>query len=616
LEAAFFLRMSFSLRFYSLSRFLVGFLTSKAAFVGAFAADWKAPEQGWTRPPQTAEVAELARTAERVGWPEVGARVLGGSLVAYGNSPADAERIYPWLLIGRWSTLWGESEADFIPRWVDAVNHARVGHRNMAVSYLPQPQALGVLLRPEFKFWLLTHTSFSQSFFELLSPCDYLPQVLAILDHLHQSDPLAFETYAQLALAIALVYDVPPPPGWPHGQVSETVLPRRLPEARELFDFFVKADRSGRLLQRVAHLKAAELIFLVDIAVSFDELTWAQSSVRMPLAELANTYSAVPYRHDRVDANRFDWGGQNYLLPDILSTGGICVDQAYFATQCAKARGVPSMIFRGSGLDGRHAWFGFLDGNRRWQLDAGRIAEQKLITGLAHNPQTWGDLSDHELRFLSDGFRMAPRFYQAQVHEAFARCFLDTGDAVSARKAARLAVNYESRHVTAWEVLLLALEREGAPAKTTEVALREAALAFQQYPDLNLRYGLLLTKSLRTRGETSAADHEERVLARKHQGARADLSFEQAMSELTRAMETQPSFEQMRLFRSVVDQFGPGSGIAFFDAVVRPFVSHLAVAGKQAEATRALGHARLVLAPTPDSQLDREMSELARRHRL
>lgn len=588
----------------------------QAGLAVGFAADWKAPEQGWTRPPQNDEVVEIARTAERAGWSEMGGRILGGSLAAYAKSPADAERILPWLLIGRWSALWGESETDFIPRWVDAVNQARVGHRNMAVSYTPQPQALGVSLRPEFKLWLLTHTSFSQSFFELLSPCDYLPQVLAILDHLHQSDPLAFETYAQLALALALVYDVPPPPGWPHGQVSEAVLPRRLPDAREVFDFFVKADRSGRLLQRVAYLKASELIFLVDVAASFDELNWAQSSVRTPLAELAATYVAVPYRHDRVDANRFDWIGQSYLLPDIISTGGICVDQAYFATQSAKARGVPSMIFRGAGLDGRHAWFGFLDGNRRWQLEAGRIAEQKLITGLAHNPQTWGDLSDHELRFLSDGFRMAPRFYQAQVHEAFARCFLDTGDAPSARKVARVAVNYESRHVAAWDVLLSALEREGAPAKTTEVALREAALAFQQYPDLNLRYGFLLTKSLRARGETSAADHEERVLARKHQGARADLSFEQAMNELTRAMETQPSFEQMRLFRGVVDQFGPGSGIAFFDAVVRPFVSHLALTGKLAEAARALSHARLVLAPTRDSQLDREMAELARRHRL
>ena len=45
-------------------------------------------------------------------------------------------------------------------------------------------------------------------------------------------------------------------------------------------------------------------------------------------------------------------------LPLILQEGGLCVDQAYFAAMVGKAKGVPTLLFRGAGLDGR----GLLDG--------------------------------------------------------------------------------------------------------------------------------------------------------------------------------------------------------------------------------------------------------------
>ena len=577
---------------------------------------WELPPAWLTREPGSAEAAELARAAEREGWRAVGEATIKGALAGYERAPDRSARVYDWLLIGRWAETFGEKENSFIPRWIEAIDRARVGHPNMARTYEAADRGLGDRLRPDFIAWLLTHRTFAESFFELLSPCDYLPTVLSTLERLHRADPIAFETYAQLALAIALVYDVPPPPGWPHGQVGPRALPRRLPDPQAAFDFLVKSDRAGRLLQRIAYLNASELKFLVDLAAPFEELAWAQNSLRVSLAQLPTTYVSVVYRHDRVAANAFDWAGPAYTLPQILETGGICVDQAYFATQSAKARGVPTMIFRGAGLDGRHAWFGFLDGNRRWQLDAGRIAEQKLVTGLAHDPQTWGDLSDHAIQFLSDGFRLSPRFRQALVQGAFASRYLAAGDAPAAIRAARRAVNFESRHVDAWETLFAAFDAARSEPKAIEAALREASLAFQRYPDLNSRFSLRLTASLRARGETSAADHEDRMLARKHQGERNDLSFDQAMSELSRALGTQSLFEQLRVYRTVVDQFGRGEGIAFFDKVVRPFVTHLAQAGKSADAARALGYARTVLVPAPDSQLDREMVELAKLLRL
>ena len=48
---------------------------------------------------------------------------------------------------------------------------------------------------------------------------DFRQGVFQILNDLHRRDPAKFKTYAHLALAIAVVYDLPPPPYWPHGQV-------------------------------------------------------------------------------------------------------------------------------------------------------------------------------------------------------------------------------------------------------------------------------------------------------------------------------------------------------------------------------------------------------------
>ncbi|MBL9208338.1 MAG: hypothetical protein JNN01_24855, partial [Opitutaceae bacterium] len=313
---------------------------------------------------------------------------------------------------------------------------------------------------------------------------------------------------------------------------------------------------------------------------------------------------------ERVASNEMMWPGRRYDLATVIEQGGICVDQAYVATQCGKARGVPTMIFRGAGLDGRHAWFGFLDGNRRWQLDAGRFAEQQFVTGLAHDPQTWGDLSDHDLQFLSEGFRLTPRFRQAQVHSSFASASLSMGDAAAARQAARSALNYESRHLEAWEILFAALRAAKAEPRVLEANLREAAIAFQRYPDLQVRFGRDLAESLRSRGETSAADYEEKLLARKNQGTRVDLAIDQVSTELSRALVQQSPFEQMRLFRNAVDQFGRGAGMDFLDRVVRPFIRHWIKAGRAVEAARALDHVRTVMAPAAGSQLEKEILEL------
>lgn len=583
-----------------------------AAGVGAARAQAPAPfpDPEPLAVPTPARLMAIRAAAQREGWGPQSAAIRATALRAYEREKLPAAAA--WFNVYRWSVLFGENEADFVVRWIQAVTAARVNHPGMANRYLMRQQPLGLWLSPECQGWLLGNRDFSEEFFSLVQPVDFLPGAFQILDQIHLTDPARFGTYANLALAIALVYDVPPPPDWPHAQVSDRILARKLPRPLDAFKWWTREDQLGHTYHRLARLGADELKFVVDAAAPLDELEWSQQISNYPLNLLERAYTIVSYRRDRAAANAGMWPEKSYSLPAILAAGGICVDQAYFATQAGKARGVPTLLFEGAGNDGRHAWFGFLDGDQKWRLDAGRYAEQRFVTGFARDPQTWRGITDHELRFLSERFRTLPSFRQSQTHALFAEDFLATGDAAAAAKAARKAVNYERRNQRAWEALLAAEVALGRDAKQREAALNEAVQAFQNYPDLEVFYSHRLSESLRARGQTSAADFEQRRVARKYQGDRTDLSVQQARDMLLRAIATQPLLEQVRAYNSAVDNFGRGAGMVFFDQVVRIFVEHLVQLGQRAEALRAAERARNTMKVENGSQLDREFANLLR----
>lgn len=566
------------------------------------------PAEEAALPPTGARLATIAAAAQRDGWAPQVAMVRATAIKAYQLDRLPAAEA--WFNVYRWAALFGETEARFIPRWIRAIEEARVAHPNMPVRYEMRDRPIGLALSPTVQAWLIGHPAFSAEFFALLSPVDFLPNVFRILDELCGRDPARAGSYGSLVVAIALVYDVPPPPDWPHGQVSPAALSRKLPAAADAFAWWVRQDQLGRLNHKLARLGADELKFVVDAAAPSAELEWSQQVVDLPLTALARAYTMVRYRTDRISSERPIWPGRTYRLADVLRDGGICVDQAYFATQVGKARGVPTLLFHGAGNDARHAWFGYLDGNQKWQLDAGRYAEQKFITGFARDPQTWRELTDHELQFMAERFHELPSFGSSRVHAEFAADFLAAGEGAAASAAARKAVNFERRNQAGWEILVAADRQSSRDALAAEKDLREAALAFQRYPDLEANYVNRLTASLRARGQTSEADAEERRIARKNQGDRKDLSIAQARETLQRAIATQPLPEQLKVYRTVVDSYGRGAGIGFLDAIVRPFVEHLLQLGQAPEARQAVDRARQALKVEPNSQLEQEFAAL------
>jgi hypothetical protein len=563
------------------------------------------PDDWFTRPPTPDRIKVVQAAAVR-GWVPLAVRLYQGSLRAYELKQEDAAA--GWYYIGRWCELLGRSQKKSSMNWLETVSSSgeALSEVNQAKIYALPDAPMSLLVTEKTVTWLLNDREFSESFFNLLSNYDLPVGALGVLQALIDSNPTKVSNYRQLALALALVYDTPPSKSWPHWQVSPEALPRQLPSAVDAFRFFTDADLAGRTLYKLSTLSARELKFLVDLSAPFQELIWAQQSVKFPLTDLVKSYEAVRYRQDRIDSQEYQWPGKKYDLRAIYLEGGICVDQAYFATQSSKARGVPALLFSGSGKDGRHAWFGYLGPGKKWILDAGRYAEQRYVTGVAIDPQTWLKMSDHQLSFLSEGFHRLPSFRQSQQHLVFADIYMKLGDKAAAAIAARKAVNYERRNSDAWDMLLAA--NEDAPAAVREGLLREAAMAVQRYPDLNSYYTRALAASLRARGEVTVAEFEERSLVRRGQSnGRTDMAVRYAMD----LMKAAAPAEQVRVYKQVLQQYGTGAGISFYDRVAEPLIDQMIVQNRRSEAMQVIMLTRSVLKPEAGSQFDTELTEMA-----
>jgi hypothetical protein len=571
------------------------------------------PDPETMDPPSRARIEAIESEATAMGWSGVVYPLREAAVRAYAHNrfvAADA-----WYHAYRWAALFSEPENRFVGGWVNAIVANHVNYEGVAGEYNPTDRPIGLNMSPALQAWVLSNEDFSEQFFSDVKAVDHLPNVLSILEELHKRDPEKFERNASLALAIALVYDVPPPPWWPHYQVSKEALPRKLPPASETFDRLTREDALGHTYFRLARLRAEELKFVVDVAAPASELAWSEANVPYSLDDFEQTYLMVNYRVDRAASYaKMSWTGQPYTLQAIKAQGGICVDQAYFAVEAGKARGVPTLLFTGLGQDSRHAWFGFLDGEHRWRLDAGRYAEQRFVTGNALDPQTWMNMSDHELEFLSERFRALPTFAQSRVHEEFADEYMRAGDARSAARSARAAVNYERRNLDGWETLIAANAALGMPAPQQEAVLREAALAFTpRYPDLVVSYVNRVTQSLRARGETSLAEFEERGLAERLKGDRADLAVTQASAILARSVASQSIPDQIATYNAILVQFGRGAGTIFFDQIVMGFAEHLAGMHMMPDARAAVERARDVLDVQPGSQVAMDVDKLLAR---
>ncbi len=347
---------------------------------------------------------------------------------------------------------------------------------------------------------------------------DQIPQAIALGLTLEQKRPKDFESFANLAAAMCAVRDRPLAM-----QLNENAVIAA--PAADVFEFFVRTNGSGAW--PVKNTPPELLVFVVDAAASVDELAWAQSRYFKD-AMVGNRYQEINY-----DINHFQMGTPKKIseegafnLPNIKRWGGVCVDQAYFASEVGKAIGIPSVYVTAEGTDVGHAWVGFLrtqGGKIQWDFSAGRNEEYKRIRGEIVNPQFGGVMSDGEIAVLTEALTLdenvrrkaaalaegAVEMREARKRKAPWPVEIDGLEPPKGKKARSLTVSSELELVEAavklypscpqaWEAVCdLARAGDLGDSERERWAAKVTQLCGQKFPDFSSKVLAILVKSVK-----------------------------------------------------------------------------------------------------------------------
>ncbi|PTX93665.1 hypothetical protein DB345_18905 [Spartobacteria bacterium LR76] len=575
-----------------ISPLVLGITLSLAAAFGLRAQDLR-------RPPTPADRQQFGSA----GWPAARDQLQAALLAAY--APGGSQRpgstgvtaFKSWLLLWKWADLLAQPEQPF-------------GTQTADFQPAPDAKTNADLLDPTVVRDWISDEAFGAMLFSTLSPEDNATQVLKNLQDIAQASPAKFREYPALAIALAVVYDVPLPPYWPHHQVTQSLIPITNQSAAERFAYWSTANDAHDLLLDIRKLDPEQLKFLIDAPIDPAEFAWARKRVRLSRNEMPKAFSMIRYDRERLLGQQYSWTEGPYTLEEIYSKGGICVDQAYFASMVGKARGLPTLYFSGQGVDGGHAWFGYMKMDDKWELDCGRYENQNYATGEALDPQTWTPISDHELQFLAKRFRDTPLYAASQDDIMFAELFLASGQNDRALRAADSAISVCPENPDAWNEKTRILEKTQASLPVLRTHLEAAAKQFTSYRDLRVDYQVALAKVARAQGDSTTADTLERLALSQNKKKRSDLSVGIAADRLSSLVEQKQFDEAFKEYKKQINGLGKTGGGNFFYDIVEPFAMALKGAGDDAKAENAVALARKALRPEPGGILDVDMKQL------
>jgi len=481
-------------------------------------------------------------------------------------------------------------------------------------DYTPQKGEVALRARRDFLLKLAADQAFLAEFFRHLSPDDFPPVVLTRLDQLYSAHPGKWPQYRSLMLAFALVYDQRPPSFWPHHQVDPALVLPMDESPAERFAYYARANDAAQLEHDLRRLSVAELKFVIDALVPRSELEWAARNVRARRNQFDRAFTAVDYDDQRARKGVFKWPREKgrYLLANIELWGGICVDQAHFASIAGKAKGIPTLFFAGQGSDGGHAWFGYLRGvDGKWELDAGRYVNQNYAVGQALDPQTWLPISDHDLLYLSGKAMRSPNHDAALGDLAMAELFARRGDTTRRLEATQSALHNAPDYAAAWEARERALETAGDRQSLRDL-YATAINRCRGTEDIRVRYQARLADFERSQGDAKLAGKLEQQMVAQNRRARSDLSTAAGAESLARLVASGDYRGALREFNSLARKLGRQGGGNFFYGIVRPLVENLRLAGREKDAQEVMREARRRMTFEPDSILAKEFEELAR----
>ncbi len=262
--------------------------------------------------------------------------------------------------------------------------------RDSTTSKSSKPSYESKASNPPLAQWLLDHAEVRRLLFRSLADVDSPETALIQFAELQAAEPQKVLEYPNLAVAFATA--------------RKLHYNRQQPKAAtivESFNYYTDPKRQFRYdLKKMPHELSR---YLADTRLNIAERDWAARKY-FRIADLGPAYFDVKYDTDfymkkvpkKIDALEF-------TLPNLFKVGGVCIEQAYYASEIAKALGVPAAIVYGKGESGiGHAWFTYFQLNpagtsASWAGGAGRYQSQLYFTGNVFNPATGKQILDSDL---------------------------------------------------------------------------------------------------------------------------------------------------------------------------------------------------------------------------
>ncbi|HUT94091.1 MAG TPA: Ig domain-containing protein [Thermoguttaceae bacterium] len=257
----------------------------------------------------------------------------------------------------------------------------------------------------EIRRWLDEHVDVKEEFYLAIDPeHDDVPQVLTLFKELKDRFPEKFESYANLAIAVAVVWDIPKGAihGSPRGQHS-SLPPQGEVGPIENFQYFL--DTEDVMQGRAQLLPWEFLVHMVNHRTPLNERQWALMMYLPKRSMFGKCYDEVPYDDGMLQGSPPKLEGKVHTLPNILRFGGVCSCRADFAGRVGKSIGVPAFSVSGESRFGQeHPWVMWVELGRitptglTFTLEShGRFRYDHYYKGNLHDPQTGEPTTDRDV---------------------------------------------------------------------------------------------------------------------------------------------------------------------------------------------------------------------------
>ena len=492
------------------------------------------------------------------------------------------------------------SDSDF-QAWQDQLEWIRLGIDCPADVAAPADLAA---------FTALGHdVAVSHLFVEKLDRRDVKTEALKNLLRLDEANAYDLHEYAALGVAYSLVFDQPFPADWPHSQVARAAVPIGDVDVVQRFKFYVQSNREKKLDRDITQLSFDNLKYLVDSEVKLSELAYAQKN-QISYSQFGDAFFSITYDTARISPTQsiYDWPHPSYLLADIEKMGGICIDQAYYAETLGKGRGIPTIRFHGLGVDGAHAWFGYLSNSGKWELDCGRYENQDYPKGFAVDPQTWQPIDDSVLQnFFKNGAQnpnYAPAMFAlawAQLHEgtpAYAHILDD-------------AMSIMPEWSGTWR-LQAAVFAKGGDMDKTKAFYQNWINQFSNYPEMKVEGQKRLYLALKAANDPDADGVlKDIILQNRSEGF--DLGISAGLDAIKEKVNAQDWDGARMAFESTIRDFGEDGGLTLYSKVVYPWVMVCLNNNKVDLADRAISFTEDRMTIDMTSQVGQDFTELKKK---